>query len=65
MVPGSIFPEKIEFDGKNYRTSDYNKILDVIYKETKHLRGKKKPESSKNSKDSGLVPKAGLEPARL
>ena len=62
---GSIFPEKIEFDGKNYRTTDYNKMLDVIYKETKHLRGKKKPESSKSSKDSGGVPGAGLEPAHL
>ena len=27
--------------------------------------GKKKPESSIGSKDSGLVPQAGIEPARL
>lgn len=24
---GSMFPEKIEFDGKNYRTKAYNKVL--------------------------------------
>ena len=32
---GSMFPEKIEFDGKNYRTKSYNKMLDIIYQETK------------------------------
>ena len=62
---GSIFPEKIEFDGKNYRTASYNRMLDVIYKETKHLQGKRKPEFPGNSENSGLVPEAGLEPARL
>ena len=50
---GSMFPEKIEFDGKIYRTKSYNKMLDIIYQETKQLQGHKK------------VPKAGLEPARL
>ena len=25
---GSMFPEKIEFDGNNYRTTSYNKVLD-------------------------------------
>ena len=65
QTPRFDIPGENEFDGKNFRTSDYNKMLDVIYKETKHLRGKKKPESSKNSKDSGEVPGAGLEPAHL
>lgn len=36
---GSIFPEKIEFDGKNYRTKSYNKVLDLIYQQTNELRG--------------------------
>ena len=27
-ILGSIFPEKIEFDGKNYRTDSYNKVLE-------------------------------------
>ena len=34
---GSIFPEKIEFDGKNYRTDGYNKVLDLIFRESKKL----------------------------
>lgn len=62
---GSIFPETIVFDGKSYRTKSYNKMLDIIYQETKQLRGGKKKKSPKNEGDFGLVPKAGLEPARL
>ena len=36
---GSMFPEKIEFDGKKYRTKSYNKVLDLIYEQTNELRG--------------------------
>lgn len=39
---GSIFPEKIEFDGKNYRTKSYNKILDHIFQNINNLQGIKK-----------------------
>ena len=62
---GSIFPEKIEFDGKKYRTKSYNKMLDIIYQETKQLQGRKKKKSPQNEGDFGCVPRAGLEPARL
>ena len=34
---GSMFPEKIEFDGKKYRTKNYNKVLDFIYQQTAQL----------------------------
>lgn len=36
---GSIFPEKIEFDGKEYRTTSFNKVLDLIFQETMQLQG--------------------------
>ena len=62
---GSIFPEKIEFDGKNYRTKNFNSLLKLIYKETKQLRRIKKKLSPEFSGDNGQVPEAGLEPARL
>lgn len=62
---GSIFPEKIEFDGKNYRTKSYNRMLDIIYKETKHLQGKRKSEFPEITENSDKVPEAGIEPARL
>ena len=34
---GSIFPEKIEFDGTNYRTTAYNQVLDNIFQNIKQL----------------------------
>ena len=33
-----MFPEKIEFDGKKYRTKNYNKVLDFIYQQTNELQ---------------------------
>ena len=39
LLLGSIFPQKIEFDGKNYRTRSYNRMLEVIYQETNKLYG--------------------------
>ena len=59
---GSMFPEKIEFDGKNYRTTSYNKMLDIIFKETKQLRGNAKVESPETTGNSTLVPPCGIEP---
>ena len=38
---GSIFPEKVQFDGKRYRTESLNKVLELIYTETNELRGRK------------------------
>ena len=39
---GSIFPEKVQFDGKNYRTKNMNKLVDLIYQQTSELRGNNK-----------------------
>ena len=39
---GLMFPEKIEFDGKSYRTKKLNMVLDLIYNQTRELRGDKK-----------------------
>ncbi len=62
---GSIFPEKIEFDGKNYRTNGYNKVLDLIYQQTKELREPKKVDGERFSSFPASVPRAGVEPARV
>ena len=35
---GSIFDEKIEFDGEKYRTEKLNKVVELIYNETNMLR---------------------------
>ena len=58
----SMFPEKIEFDGKTYRTNTYNKVLDLIYQETNKLRGEEKKNGESFSTFSASVPRPGVEP---
>ena len=59
---GSIFPEKLLFDGKNYRTRSFNGMLNLIFKETKYLQGNKKESDSKNRSQTHLGCDVGLEP---
>ena len=49
---GLIFPKKLSFDGKTYRTKNMNRVLDLIYKQTNELRGKNK---QKKTNDCSLV----------
>ena len=62
---GSIFPEKIEFDGTNYRTTAYNQVLDNIFQNIKQL------EENKNENDANCHSHfhqgwmMGLEPTTL
>ena len=39
---GLIFPQKLSFDGKNYQTKNMNRVLDLIYQQTRELRGCRK-----------------------
>lgn len=59
----SMFPEKVVFDGKSYRTNSYNKVLDLIYQQTNELRGAKTKSGESFSTFSASVPRAGIEPA--
>ena len=59
---GSMFYEKIEFDGKNYRTTSYNQVLDLIYQQTNELRGGQNEKGESFSTLSHSVPRIGLEP---
>ena len=59
---GSMFPEKIEFDGKKYRTNSYNQVLDLIFQQTNELRGEKKEEEENNFSSSHSVIQLGFEP---
>ena len=61
---GSMFPEKIEFDGEKYRTNSYNKVLEWIFQYTNELQIKKTEDQDKKSLSSVSVPGAGIEPAR-
>ena len=57
-----MFPEKIVFAGKSYRTTKYNAVLDLIYQQTKELQGQKNGDSTAKSEKSPYVPPQGLEP---
>ena len=57
-----MFPQKIEFDGKKYRTNEYNKVLNLIYKQTNELYGDKKEIGESFSTFSDSVPRPGIEP---
>ena len=59
---GSIFDDKIEFDGEKYRTNSYNKVLDLIYQQTNELRGCEKEKGERNTSFSNSVPRPGVEP---
>lgn len=48
---GSIFDEKIEFDGKTYRTDSYNKVLELIYEQTNELRGERNRKEDSRSEN--------------
>lgn len=58
----SMFPQKIEFDGKKFRTTSYNKVLDLIFQETKQLQGYEVKKKEKSDDFSNSVPRLGLEP---
>lgn len=62
---GSIFPQKIEFDGKNYRTNSYNKVLDLIYQQTKELREPKKVDGERFSSFPASVPRPAFENTKI
>ena len=58
---GSIFPEKIYFDGKKYRTKSFNRMLELIFQETKQLQGCETEKSSEFSEDLPSVPPRRIE----
>ena len=57
-----MFPEKIEFDGKKYRTKNYNKVLDFIYQQTNELYESKTKNGESLSTFSASVARPGIEP---
>ena len=49
---GSMFPEKIEFDGEKYRTNSYNKVLEWISQNTNDLQNIKTENQDQKSVSS-------------
>ena len=60
-ILSSMFPKKILFDGKKYRTNEYNQVLDLIFQETNKLRGYGEKESEKSETVSHSVPRPRIE----
>lgn len=65
MIIGSIFPEKLIFDGKNYRTVKENVFLTLISNSNKALEGIKKEKATLSNGLSSYAPPLGLEPRTL
>jgi site-specific DNA recombinase len=64
-IIGSIFPENLEFSESGYRTAKINEAAALIFQINSELRNEKSRISDKNLSKSGLVPRAGVEPARV
>jgi site-specific DNA recombinase len=63
QVIGSIYPEKLSFDGEHLRTTRINEAVRIIYAMGKDLPGNEKGQSGIISALSSHVGKTGFEPA--
>ena len=61
-IIGSIFPEKLEFDGKSYRTTRMNIVAHRIFQINSELHQNKNRKNDCNNHFSCLVAKTGVEP---
>ena len=61
-IIGSIFPEKLEFDGKTYRTARMNVVADCIFQLNNDLPQNKNRRSDTFNHFSCLVARRGIEP---
>lgn len=62
ILLGTIFPEKIQFDGNNCRTQRLNEVLRLICLIDSDIEEKEKGELIKNDKFSCQVELPGVEP---
>lgn len=62
-IIGSIYPEKLTFDGLQYRTTRINEAVRLIYLLDKGWHKKKTGETKVNFDLSCFVPRTGIEPA--
>ena len=61
-IIGSIYPEKMTFDGIGYRTSRLNEAIELIYKLGEGFGENEKGQTSKKTDLSSLVTRPGFEP---
>ena len=61
-IIGSIFPEKLVFDGMHYRTARVNEAVSLIYSLDKAFSENKNGQNDQNFELSSLVTPPGFEP---
>jgi hypothetical protein len=61
-IIGSMYPEKLTFDGMSYRTSRLNEAIELIYKLGESFSENKKGQTSQKTDLSSLVELQGFEP---
>ena len=62
---GSIFSEKLCFDGEKYRTAPLNPAIELMVSNIKPFKRAQKKQAPKNRDLSSLAPPLGLEPRTL
>jgi site-specific DNA recombinase len=62
-IIGSIYPEKLIFDGFKYRTARLNEAIELIYSLDKGFSQNKNGQTESIFDLSTLVPRTGFEPA--
>lgn len=65
FIIGSIFPEKLYYSDKSYRTTKLNEVLALIGSVDNSLGDLKNKKATKNSGLSSKAPPSGLEPETL
>jgi site-specific DNA recombinase len=61
----SVFPEKLTFDKKKYRTAKANEVVDAITKKNKLFGRDKTKQATENGGLSNVAPSKGLEPLTI
>ena len=61
-IVGSIYPEKLIFDGTQYRTARLNEVVQLIYTLDNGFSKKRNGQTDQNFDLSTLVPHRGVEP---
>lgn len=59
-IIGSIYPEKIVFDGDNFRTARFNEVVQLIYTLGNGFSEKEKGQTEENFDLSRSVPGTGI-----
>ena len=62
---GSIFKNGVIFNGKKYRTTKENELLNLIFLRVSNLRKLSIKKAGKNTRLSSYAPPLGLEPRTL